>query len=439
LTPQRSQPLLEFTGERIVPGLVDADLFNEHLARYRFAARFAAGAKVLDAGCGTGYGAAVFENAERVTGVDISAEAVRHAGITYARAGVEFLQASCESLPFADGSFSLVTAFEVIEHLERWEDMLAEARRVLRSGGVLLVSTPNKAWYAEARGAAGPNPWHVREFEYREFKAALENFFPHVNLWTQNHSSALAFAPAGPSSGEFDSPGDTAPEQAHFFVAACSQSPLAEARAFAWTPVSGNILRERGRHIALLEEEVAQKNAWLKQLHDDHSNLQAKHEGMLAELQRNNEWAAELDAALKTSGATIAQLQSELQATNTAYENRIRELEAELQSTHAGYATRLQTLESELAAVHAGYQAQIRQLEVEAGARLDWVRGLEAQIEGGRRQIARLEQENLERTKWAQSLDVELSQREARLKSIESSIWVRIGRKLHLAPDGKQE
>jgi len=46
--------LAEFTGERVIPGLVDQDLLNEHVARYRFAARFGRAAHVLDAGCGAG-------------------------------------------------------------------------------------------------------------------------------------------------------------------------------------------------------------------------------------------------------------------------------------------------------------------------------------------------------------------------------------------------
>ena len=50
--------MTEFTGERLIPGQVDVDLFNEHMARYTFAVRFAGGKRVLDAGCGAGYGSA---------------------------------------------------------------------------------------------------------------------------------------------------------------------------------------------------------------------------------------------------------------------------------------------------------------------------------------------------------------------------------------------
>ena len=49
---------LSFTGERVIPGKVDADLFNEHFARYVYARAFCRGQKVLDTGCGAGYGTA---------------------------------------------------------------------------------------------------------------------------------------------------------------------------------------------------------------------------------------------------------------------------------------------------------------------------------------------------------------------------------------------
>src|SRR6185312_17091635 len=79
----RCIPLAEFTGERVIPGLVDVDLLNEHLARYLFAKHFIARmpqpASVLDAGCGSGYGSAeLSKTGALVTGADVSGEAVAY-------------------------------------------------------------------------------------------------------------------------------------------------------------------------------------------------------------------------------------------------------------------------------------------------------------------------------------------------------------------------
>src|SRR6185369_7078285 len=85
--------LAEFTGERLIPGEVDIDLLNEHMARYHFAVRLARGKRVLDAGCGAGYGSsALAEVAESVTAVDIAAEAVDYARSHYPAANLAFEQ-----------------------------------------------------------------------------------------------------------------------------------------------------------------------------------------------------------------------------------------------------------------------------------------------------------------------------------------------------------
>src|SRR5215471_366889 len=107
--------LAEFTGERLIPGEVDIDLLNEHMARYGFAARLARGKRVLDAGCGAGYGGAELADvAACVVGADIAAEAIDFARRNYPRSNLWFERASCSALPHCTGSFDLVVAFEVI-------------------------------------------------------------------------------------------------------------------------------------------------------------------------------------------------------------------------------------------------------------------------------------------------------------------------------------
>src|SRR4051812_20160464 len=89
-----SSGLAEFTGERVIPGQVDVDLLNEHLARYTFAARLARGKRVLDAGCGAGYGAAELAHvAQAVMGIDCPQEAVGFARENYRLPNLQFEQA----------------------------------------------------------------------------------------------------------------------------------------------------------------------------------------------------------------------------------------------------------------------------------------------------------------------------------------------------------
>ncbi len=107
--------MTEFTGERVIPGQVDPDLWNEHLARYLFASKLCRGKRVLDLACGTGYGAAeMAAYASTVTGVDKSTDALSHAQTTYASAGTTFLEAPVTAVPLPDATFDLITAFEVI-------------------------------------------------------------------------------------------------------------------------------------------------------------------------------------------------------------------------------------------------------------------------------------------------------------------------------------
>src|SRR5436305_9149732 len=94
LRARERESLAEFTGGRVIPGQVDPDLMNEHLARYAFAARLARGKHVLDAGCGAGYGSAeLAKTAAWVLGTDQSADAVSFARENYRSPNLHFAQA----------------------------------------------------------------------------------------------------------------------------------------------------------------------------------------------------------------------------------------------------------------------------------------------------------------------------------------------------------
>jgi 2-polyprenyl-3-methyl-5-hydroxy-6-metoxy-1,4-benzoquinol methylase len=168
--------------ERFVPESMGGELLAaEHLARYEWAAGLAPGRRVLDAGCGTGYGAEMLAaaGAASVVGVDTAA-AVVEAARARANERIAFERADVARLPHADGSFDLVTCFEVIEHVPDPGAVLGELRRVLAPDGVLAVSSPNADRYAPG------NPHHVREFTTSEFRALLAEAFPAVRLLAQH-------------------------------------------------------------------------------------------------------------------------------------------------------------------------------------------------------------------------------------------------------------
>jgi SAM-dependent methyltransferase len=174
---------LEFTGERFTPECV-REIWYEHFHRYVFARQLVAGLNVLDAACGEGYGSALLATVARsVTGVDLSETAVAHARSRYCASQLRFLVSDCLELPFEDDEFDCVVSFETLEHLENHRDLMLEFRRVLKPGGFLLISSPDKAVYTDKLQAR--NEFHVRELYRDELESLLRAHFPAVRLWGQ--------------------------------------------------------------------------------------------------------------------------------------------------------------------------------------------------------------------------------------------------------------
>jgi O-antigen biosynthesis protein len=417
--------LAEFTGERVIPGEVDEDLLNEHLARYFFAAPLVAGLRVLDAGCGAGYGSAELAGtAAHVTGCDCAPEAIQYARSHYSAPNLAFADGDCLALPVADASVDAVVAFEVIEHLEDWRGFLAETRRVLAPEGFLLVSTPNRLYYAEARRDAGPNQFHCHEFEFEEFRAELQAYFPHVTLMMENHAACVAFQPVG---GNGDAairlgvPG--APEEAHFFVAVCSAVPQPPPHPFVFVPSTANVLRERERHIAKLTSELARKDEWLETAKADLSALNVDHQKLLAmyraqadDLAARTRWAEALSRDLEERGARVNVLQDELAAEQAAARETV-----------------------------AAYEDTVARLEEENVRKTEWARQTEerltAELTAKAGELARCvaflqetEGHLEERTRWALDLDRQVGALTDRLNLVRASRWVRAGRKIGLGP-----
>ena len=175
------------TVERIDPGETPALELALHVSRYQFVSPLVAGRSVLDAGCGVGYGSGEFTAGPPAEyfGADRSADAIRVAQRRYAAPHRRFLVADVAALPFGEGQFDIVLSFEVVEHVREVDRYLAELRRMLRSGGTCVISTPNKRWFS-GDPSTPHNPHHVREYFPPEFASLLGAHFPEVQIMGQH-------------------------------------------------------------------------------------------------------------------------------------------------------------------------------------------------------------------------------------------------------------
>jgi len=178
------------TGERPGQGLCDNFPYDcEVLSRYVFASRSVRG-RVLEVGCGFGYGAylmAAMGPGLRIFAMDRAPAAIRVARRLWgADPRIVFQTGDASALPFPDNSFDAVVAFEVIEHLSDPERFIQEVRRVLVDGGVFLGSTPNYRLFpyrVNDRSSGTPEelrregiwPWHVQAFDEASIMNLLAN------------------------------------------------------------------------------------------------------------------------------------------------------------------------------------------------------------------------------------------------------------------------
>lgn len=156
--------------------------------------------KILDIGCGAGY--FLFMTLERyrkqgfnptVVGIDISDNQLSYMVQRMAKEGVDAVavHASGEYLPFPDNSFDLITCSEVIEHVRNPDRALQDMYRILKPGGLLLISTPSitaEEWWARIlkpfsfvykkvtgyKRQEGPEEGYEVPWRAKEFRGALQ-------------------------------------------------------------------------------------------------------------------------------------------------------------------------------------------------------------------------------------------------------------------------
>ncbi len=155
-----------------------APWWGEYLAQYREALKHARGARILDIGCGEGFGSRyLFDNgAVEVLGIDIDPQLIERAKDKYGRDGVEFAAQRAEELDHHTKKFDLVTCFQVLEKSTNPDQLLHQIHKILNSGGEAVISTVNRVRFSNLTEAPAEAS-HVAEFDEIEFKAMIKRHF----------------------------------------------------------------------------------------------------------------------------------------------------------------------------------------------------------------------------------------------------------------------
>jgi 2-polyprenyl-3-methyl-5-hydroxy-6-metoxy-1,4-benzoquinol methylase len=131
---------------------------------------------VLEVGCGEGRGVGLLmEHARSFTAVDKIQEVIHDLQIKYPSG--RFLRMNIPPLKeLADNAYDTVVSFQVIEHIQDDALFLQEIYRVLKPGGMAMLTTPNRSM------SLSRNPWHIREYLPDELKKIAERIFPHAEM-----------------------------------------------------------------------------------------------------------------------------------------------------------------------------------------------------------------------------------------------------------------
>jgi len=184
----RGSDFSDFMQERFVPGTWSELAAYEHLPRYAFAKSHSVGKRILDFGCGTGYGAAAMSNvANHVLAVDLSEGALEFARRQHKAPNLSFERVVDLCASFTDRQFDRITCFEVIEHLDAPDQvtLLDNFRRILKEDGLLFISTPNP----EVTKRYGENPFHLKELSAEEFCSLIDERFANKVIFDETLTS----------------------------------------------------------------------------------------------------------------------------------------------------------------------------------------------------------------------------------------------------------
>lgn len=167
--------------EQMTPGnnLGMDRIIEDHIERYNFVIKYTQNKSVLDISCGEGYGSAMMAtSAKSVVGVDLLKDVVNEASKKYAEhKNLSFIQSDCvDYLKNNTFQYDVIISFETIEHINNYVEFLKYAKKRLKPGGIMVISTPNIKLSLMFAGDVF-NPYHLHEFYTDELSDIITEVF----------------------------------------------------------------------------------------------------------------------------------------------------------------------------------------------------------------------------------------------------------------------
>lgn len=161
--------------------------YGDHIQRYAFAVSYCQKKRVLDAGCGVGYGAfhLAANGATSVTAVDISDKAIAEAIRDYSASNITFKKWDVCELDGLNETFDVIVNFENIEHISFPRKLISSARKSLASDGVFICSSPNGELTKLDSVGRPVNKFHVQEYTREQLIAMLSSEFSEIEMFGQ--------------------------------------------------------------------------------------------------------------------------------------------------------------------------------------------------------------------------------------------------------------
>ncbi|MEG4345561.1 methyltransferase domain-containing protein [Microcoleus sp. A003_D6] len=341
---------LEPTGERYLPSCMKGQIKYEHLHRYALSMELSRDKQVLDIASGEGYGSASLSKfARSVVGVDIDSKSVEYANQKYGdRPNLEFVVGACEAIPLPSQSVDIVTSFETIEHHDKHEQMMQEIKRVLKPGGMLVISSPNRLTYSDLPEYS--NPFHVKELYDYQFISLLNRHFKHVKIYGQRLATGSFIFPlkeaSQPSFNAYTfndsevNPKVCSLEEPIYFIALCSDevTNVQPAIDSIYIDKPDDLFKENQIALAESQSQLHQTKALLSQYQSQLHQTEVILMQCQSQLQNTESVLEQSQSQLQHTEAVLEQSQSQLHETQAELEqsqSQLHETQAELEQSQS--------------------------------------------------------------------------------------------------------